>query len=294
MPWLVRRWITFRSHQRWGLIVVLLLGVLSCLSFGQSLQAQEEGEPVMPSKPEMQPMEEGVEKPGKAAPATSPDDVASNEPEPVAGNQRSYLKWMIDASGFFGALILVCSFVMVALIVMNLLELRRDNFLPASFLEAFEALLDEKNYQAAYDTAKADDSLVARVLAAGMAQLNTNYDQAVEAMQTVGDDENQLLEHRLSYLGLIGQLAPMLGLLGTVQGMIASFQVIANSATAPKPSELADGIATALFTTLEGLCVAIPAITAFLFIRNRIARLMFEVANVSDALMKRFSDTGKS
>ena len=199
--------------------------------------------------------------------------------------------WMIEASGPFGAMIFVCSFVMVALIVMNLLELRRDNFLPASFLDAFEEHLSKRNYQAAYDTAKADESLVARVLVAGMAQLNSSYESAVEAMQTVGDEENQILEHRLSYLGLIGQLSPMLGLLGTVQGMIASFQVIATSATAPKPSELADGIATALFTTLEGLCVSIPAIIFFLFIRNRIARLMFEVSNVSDSMMKRFANS---
>ncbi len=163
--------------------------------------------------------------------------------------------------------------------------------MPASFLDAFEEHLSKRNYQAAYDTAKADESLVARVLVAGMAQLNSSYESAVEAMQTVGDEENQILEHRLSYLGLIGQLSPMLGLLGTVQGMIASFQVIATSATAPKPSELADGIATALFTTLEGLCVSIPAIIFFLFIRNRIARLMFEVSNVSDSMMKRFANS---
>lgn len=260
--------------------------VLSCWNGpGNTVFAQEEGEPVM-NAPAVQPA---------ATPDAPKSDTVASDPDadvaPAAS--RSYLMWMIEASGPFGALIFVCSFVMVALIVMNLLELRRDNFLPVAFLESFEELLSKKNYQAAYDIAKTDESLVARVLAAGMAQLNSSYESAVEAMQTVGDDENQVLEHRLSYLGLIGQLSPMLGLLGTVQGMISSFQVIANSATAPKPAELADGIATALFTTLEGLCVAIPAIIAFLFIRNRIARLMFEVGNVSDSLMKRFANHGK-
>lgn len=274
MSWLVHR------NSMGGIArgCLLWLSLLICWSVASAAFAQEEGEPVM------QPAAKEAE-----APAAAPS--ADAEAEPVSPAQRSYLMWMIEASGPFGAMIFVCSFVMVALIVMNLLELRRDNFLPVSFLDAFEEHLSKRNYQAAYDIAKADESLVARVLAAGMAQLNASYESAVEAMQTVGDEENQILEHRLSYLGLIGQLSPMLGLLGTVQGMIASFQVIATSATAPKPSELADGIATALFTTLEGLCVAIPAIIFFLFIRNRIARLMFEVSNVSDSMMKRFANS---
>ncbi len=282
MSWLDHRRIR-KSCLSFGGLVLLLLACWSGVS--GFVFAQEEGEAVMDAPAMQKPATPDAPKSDAAT------DAAETEPPPAA--QRSYLMWMIEASGPFGAMIFVCSFIMVALIVMNLLELRRDNFLPVAFLEAFDEHLTKKNYQAAYDTAKADESLVARVLAAGMAQLNTGYDEAVEAMQTVGDDENQVLEQRLSYLGLIGQLSPMLGLLGTVQGMIASFQVIANSATAPKPSELADGIATALFTTLEGLCVAIPAIIAFLFIKNRIARLMFEVGNVSDSLMKRFANHGK-
>ena len=80
----------------------------------------------------------------------------------------------------------------------------------------------------------------------------------------------------------------MLGFLGTVQGMINSFNVIANSPTAPKPAELAEGISTALFTTLVGLAVAIPAIAAYAILRNRVARLVLEVGIVSEGLMSRF------
>ena len=94
------------------------------------------------------------------------------------------------------------------------------------------------------------------MLSAGLAKLSSGYDQAIEAMQEVGEEENMKLEHRLSYMALIGTVSPMVGLLGTVQGMIASFSVIANSPTTPKPSELAEGISTALFTTLVGLFIA--------------------------------------
>jgi biopolymer transport protein ExbB len=79
-----------------------------------------------------------------------------------------------------------------------------------------------------------------------------------------------------------------------VQGMIASFDVIANTPTgAPKPSELAEGISTALFTTLVGLFIAIPAIAAYNILRNRVARLVLEVGIVSEGLMSRFQKVGK-
>jgi len=96
----------------------------------------------------------------------------------------------------------------------------------------------------------------------------------------------------MSYMALIGTVSPMVGLLGTVQGMIASFSVIANSPTAPKPSELAKGISTALFTTLVGLFIAIPAIAAYNILRNRLQRLVLEVGILSESLMSRFSNVG--
>jgi biopolymer transport protein ExbB len=102
------------------------------------------------------------------------------------------------------------------------------------------------------------------------------------------------MEHRMSWLALIGSLAPMLGLLGTVQGMISSFRVIATSPTQPKPKDLADGISTALFTTLEGLVVAVPAIMAYTLLRNRVASLFSEVSRVTEGLMSRFKPTAKT
>ncbi|MFG0240437.1 MAG: MotA/TolQ/ExbB proton channel family protein, partial [Gimesia chilikensis] len=158
---------------------------------------------------------------------------------------------------------------------------------------AFEEKLNNKDYQGAFELAKSDDSFVASVLAAGLSKLNQGYSEAVEGMQEVGEDENMAMEHKLSYLALIGAIAPMIGLMGTVYGMILSFQTIANSATSPKPSELADGISTALFTTLEGLTVAIPAMIFYSLLRNRVARFSLEVGMISESLMNRFSSSSK-
>ena len=108
----------------------------------------------------------------------------------------------------------------------------------------------------------------------------------------MGEDENMRLEQRLSYIALIGQVSPMIGLLGTVNGMVAAFQTIARTNTQPKPSDLAGGISMALITTLIGLMLAIPAIAAFGIFRNRLARLVLEVGIFSERLMSRFQNVG--
>jgi biopolymer transport protein ExbB len=109
-------------------------------------------------------------------------------------------------------------------------------------------------------------------------------------MQEVGEEESMKLEHRLSYMALIGNISPMIGLFGTVHGMIESFQVIALGGATPNPTELAEGISTALFTTLVGLAIAIPAIAAYNVLRNRVSRLLLEVGVTSENLMSRFED----
>lgn len=241
----------------------------------------------------------GGEAPAAAGGETAPAGGGA-EPAPAAGNggappaaTESFLSWMIRASGFFGLILLLLSFLMVALIMANVLSIRRDNLMPPDLIGAFEEKINNKDYQGAFELAKSDDSFVARVLAAGLSKLNQGYSEAIEGMQEVGEDENMAMEHKLSYLALIGAIAPMIGLMGTVYGMILSFQTIAASATSPKPSELADGISTALFTTLEGLTVAIPAMIFYSLLRNRVARYSLEVGMISESLMNRFSSSGK-
>jgi len=255
--------------------------------------------------------EEPAAEPAPAEPAAEPeveelDDFGDVGGEPAAGGagaeadtdaetvqEKTYLAWMYEALGIFYSIVfLALSFTLVALLVMNLLTARRDSILPAGLVEGFEAQLNEKKYQDAYEMAKNDDSFLGQVLSAGLAKLSAGYEPAIEAMQEVGEEENMKLEHRLSYMALIGTISPMVGLLGTVQGMISSFSVIANSPTTPKPSELAAGISTALFTTLVGLFIAIPAIALYNILRNRVARLVLEVGIVSEGLMGRFSGVG--
>jgi len=227
-----------------------------------------------------------------ATPAVAQEggDGGDDDAEP----DKNILVWMVEALGLTYSLIFFgLSFTLVSLFVMNLLAVQRDRIVPVGLLEGFEAQLNEKKYQEAYEMAKEDESFLGQVLSAGLAKLSSGYEQAVEAMQEVGEEENMKLEHRLSYIAIIGTISPMVGLLGTVQGMISSFSVIANTSTAPEPSKLAAGISTALFTTLVGLFLAIPAIAGYNIIRNRLQRLVLEVGILSESLMSRFASVGK-
>ena len=224
---------------------------------------------------------------GDAIDASVKDATAATS---VAQPEVSYLEWVLDAMGWHYTLIfLAISFALVALFVMNLLAAKRENVVPSTLVEGFEQHLAAKQYQEAYDLAKADESFLGQILSAGLSRVSIGYNEAIEAMQEAGEEENLRMEQRLGYLALIGTISPMIGLLGTVEGMVDSFMVIANTNTgAPDPQELAKGISRALFTTLVGLYLAIPALTAYHLLRNRVSRLVLEVGIVSEGLMRRF------
>jgi biopolymer transport protein ExbB len=165
--------------------------------------------------------------------------------------------------------------------------------LPPDLSQQFEQHLENKEYQQAFELAKGSDSYLGRVLAAGMGKLQSGYPAAVEAMQGAQGEEAMKLEHKISYVSLVGALAPMFGLLGTVDGMVAAFMKIAGSETAPKPSELAIGISQALVTTLIGLWLAIPAIACYGLLKNWLQKFNMDVEDESGRLMSRFQNMGK-
>ncbi len=218
-------------------------------------------------------------------------DAAAEVAASAPVKSESYLMWLYNALGWYYALaFLLLSFALVALVVMNFMQVSRNNIVPKDLVDSMEAHLNAKQYNEAFALASNDDSFLGKGLTAGISSLTAgnNYSHAIEAMQEVGEVENMKLDHRLSYISLIGTISPMLGLLGTVDGMVQSFSVIASSVTTPKPSELAEGITIALMTTLVGLVLAIPAIAVYHFVRNRIAQLVLEVGIVSERIMSKF------
>jgi len=267
-------------------VAIVLLAMGTPVAVAQDPKGLEGDAEIVEDVAVEEPLDPGVEADGTSS--GGKDEAAQ------ADADKTMLQWAFGSLGLTYSLIfLSLSFTLVALIVMNLMTARRETILPVELVQGFENQLNEKKYQEAYELARSDESFLGQVLAAGISKLSTGYPQAIEAMQEVGEEENMKLEHRLSYMALIGTISPMIGLFGTVQGMIAAFRVIATSrGYTPEAWELAQGISTALFTTLVGLFIAIPAIAAYNLLRNRVARLVLEVGIVSEGLMARFQSVG--
>jgi biopolymer transport protein ExbB len=201
----------------------------------------------------------------------------------TTSKQKSALEWVIKASGPIGGFLLLLSLYFTALVVKLFMELRLSEAVPAALVEKLENAIKDRKFQEAYDACRDNESFLARLVRVGVANLPNGRAEAKEAMTDTQDEIVTGMEARISYLAIIGTLGPMIGLVGTIIGMIASFQEIALAVgTQPKPEKVAEGISTALFITLEGVSLSVPAIFFFAFFRNRIAQMSMESAKVAD------------
>lgn len=132
------------------------------------------------------------------------------------------------------------------------------------------------------------DTSLARILKAGLLRFGGKVDEIERAIEGAGQHEASLLNSNLRVLGAIANLAPMMGLLGTVFGMIKAFNVISQSGSG-NPSLVASGIAEALITTAAGLVVAIPALSLYHYFRGKIDRHVFEMEEISFQLVEELS-----
>jgi len=194
---------------------------------------------------------------------------------------------LIVMSGFIGWVICVLSVVMLALVIENFVTLNRERLAPPELVDEVRSLFDEGQYQEALELCENEPNLFTRVCAAGIAKIGHPFEVIQTAIGEMGDEESVKLHQKIGWVATLAAISPMLGLLGTVQGMVASFHTIATTQN-PTPSELAGGIYVALLTTLEGLLVAIPATAAFSYLRNRLVRSTIEVGAIVEDLFERF------
>lgn len=195
---------------------------------------------------------------------------------------------LIKDSGPFGWALIVLSVVSLALVIENIVSLKRDKLAPPELIDEVQALFDEGQYQEAMDLCENEPSFFTRVASAGIAKIGHDFPVIEKSIEEMGDEEAVKLHQKVGWLSLIANVAPMLGLLGTVSGMVLAFNTIATSGGQANPAELASGISQALLTTLFGLIVAIPTTAAFAYVRNNLVRSVIEVGAIIEDLFERF------
>lgn len=213
------------------------------------------------------------------------DDAAAAAPA-AEGDELSIAS-LIAKSGFIGWIIIVLSVVILALVIENYVTLNREKLAPPELIDEIQSLFDEGQYQEAMELCENEPNLFTRVCAAGIAKIGHPFEVIQTSLAEMGDEEAVKLHQKIGWIAVGAAVSPMLGLLGTVSGMIGAFHTIATTQN-PTPSELAGGIYVALLTTLFGLMVAIPATAAFSFLRNRLVRSTIEVGAIVEDLFERF------
>jgi biopolymer transport protein ExbB len=169
-----------------------------------------------------------------------------------------------------------------------LMAVTPERLMPEGDLEELEELLDAGDLQGAIEQCEdLEEVFLFRAIGAGLAKAPQGLERMESALSEELDAQATMLHQKLGYLNLIAGLAPMLGLMGTVQGMIDSFGTIA-TATNATPQQLAGGIYVALTTTFLGLIVAVPSSAAFTIFRGRLIKILNNAGMVCGNIMDRF------
>jgi biopolymer transport protein ExbB len=221
------------------------------------------------------------------APATGPTTV------PTGGGPLQFIMHFLDSLGWvFGPLLGLVSICLFAFVVLLMLDLRMSVIIPPGFVEEFTDTVNKRQFKQAFDLARNDSSYLGRVLTAGMSRLQYGLEDAREASINMLDSIKSSKEQLNSYLAVIGTLGPLLGLVGTVYGMILAFMTMGTGGPINAPA-LAGSISKALCITLAGVGLAVPAIFFNAFFKNRITHVAMDCGNIADDLLTQMYHNSK-
>jgi biopolymer transport protein ExbB len=206
-----------------------------------------------------------------------------------SGKGTTSLLTMIQAGGIVGYIIIGLSVLALAMIIVHLAQIRRKVLVPPEQVEDLDEMLSRGDVAGAleYALVPENDSYLTRILAAGLTRYQRSAFGAFEvknAVEEAGAEQTARLYRSTDVLSVIGSISPLLGLTGTVLGIVKAFETLSAGAT-PDQKELAANISLALITTLLGLIVAIPCMVLFTYFRNRIDAVAAEAASELERLL---------
>jgi biopolymer transport protein ExbB len=188
---------------------------------------------------------------------------------------KSWLE-LFETTGLVGYLMLGCSIAGTTLVIEHIVTLRREKMAPEALAGDLEALINEEEYDDAVALCDETPCYLSNVVGAALRMRDAGYQEMIAGLEAAAGEEAFKLNTKISYLSLIGNVAPLLGLLGTVTGMISSFQVI-ETLKAPTPGDLAKGVYESLVNTTCGLFIAILFLTIYFVFKNRVSKMSLSI-----------------
>jgi biopolymer transport protein ExbB len=193
---------------------------------------------------------------------------------------------LFKTTGIVGILLVITSMIGTALLIQYMVNFNEVKLGNPTLLSEVDALLSENDLDGAFTLAQSDQSYAGKVIAGAIGRSVGGYEEARLGMDETGAVEAFKINAKCSYLSLVGNIGPLLGLLGTVTGMISSFQVI-ETLKAPTPGDLAKGVYESLVNTTMGLFISIIFLSAYFFMKNKISDILLRVNNSIGEILSR-------
>ena len=252
---------------------------LACAAFLPVLAVGQEGEPA----------------PAEVAASTAEETKSSNMF--MAFVMPGYGENGFEKGALFGFMIIILLLLMSIFVcgfsILMLLKNRRQDIVPDDLRDELEDLIADKKFREAIEVAEEEECYLGRICYASLKEAPHGYTAMERALEDSSDAEATKLLRPLEILNVMGNISPMIGLFGTVFGMIVAFQVLVEAGGSADPTKLAGGISTALVTTLWGLVVAIPAMTLYALIRNRVDMMASEGMTIAAEMIAPFKPKKK-
>ena len=197
---------------------------------------------------------------------------------------------MIRSSGFMGFMVwlalLATSMAGVGLIIDSFVKIQGKKIVPDILVERIREAMQQGDVMKALDHCDEEPGPLSNILSAGFTNVEEGFEVIQDSIGVAADLESEKLMQKVAYINLVGNLAPMLGLLGTVVGMIKAFKTLAVGAGAAASSTLALNISLALSTTAAGLFIAVPAVGFYYYFRNRATNIILGMEGLTLDLVK--------
>ncbi len=218
------------------------------------------------------------------------DDEAAEAADSEGDGGMGFFR-VVASGGFLGIVLWLslgaASIAGVALIVDSFITIRESKIAPEDLIDAVRTAMEQGDVMKALKHCEDEPGPMANILSAGFSNVQEGFEAIQDSVGVSADLESEKLLQRVTYLNVVGNMAPMLGLLGTVQGMIYAFATLATqTAGAAQQSALAMNISQALYTTAAGLCVAVPAVAFFYFFKNRAMKIILNMEAMTLDLIK--------
>jgi len=258
--------------RKWMLCVIVMSVLLGAGSFVKLATAQDDNA-------------------GDAKPAVALqlDDAAAEAAAEDSGKQGFF--YIVASGGFLSIILwlslLGASIAGVALIVDSFITIREAKIAPEELVEQVREAMEQGDVYKALQNCEENPTPLSNILSSGFSNVQEGFEAIQDSVGVAADMESERLLQRVNYLNVVGNLAPMLGLLGTVQGMIFAFATLASmSQGAGQQAALAMNISQALYTTAAGLCIAVPAVAFFFYFKNRATNIILNMEAMTMDLIK--------